>query len=160
MKKIMICLAVLAAAVCIFTGCSADKTAQNGTGASQTVQNTQATQQETSTVIQEDTGKEIPYAITEDEAQKAAYEALKKQSEEGYVSSIENFTLDSITLLAEDESYMAYNSGYHNTEETENFTGHSYYVVSYKDNTQLCDFAYYCVDAMNGNILFEGYMGD
>ena len=36
-------------------------------------------------MLQEDTGKEIPYAITEDEAQKAAYEALKKQSEEGYV---------------------------------------------------------------------------
>ena len=41
-------------------------------------------------MLQEDTGKEIPYAITEDEAQKAAYEALKKQSEEGYVNSIEN----------------------------------------------------------------------
>lgn len=157
MKKITICLAVIAAAVCVFAGCSADKTAQNGTEASQTAQ---ATQQETSTVIKEDTGEEIPYAITEDEAQKLAYEALKKQSEEGYVSSIENFTLDSITLLAEDESYMAYNAGYYNTAEAENYTGHSYYVVSYKDNTQLCDFAYYCVDAMNGDILFEGYMGD
>lgn len=160
MKKIIICLAVFAAAVCIFAGCSADKAAENNTDASQAVQNTQATQQETSTMLQEDTGKEIPYAITEDEAQKAAYEALKKQSEEGYVNSIENFTFDSITLLAEDESYMAYNAGYNNTEETENYTGHSYYVVSYKDNTQLCDFAYYCVDAMNGDLLYEGYMGD
>lgn len=154
MKKIIICLAVIAAAVCAFAGCSADKTAENNAGSSQ------AAKEETSTVLKEDTGKEIPYAITEDEAQKYAYEALKKQSDEGYVSSIENFTLDSIELMAEDESYMAYNAGYYNTAEAENYTGHSYYVISYKDNTQLCDFAYYCVDAMNGDILYEGYMGD
>lgn len=160
MKKTIIFLAVITLAVSIFAGCSANKAEENSTDTSQTVQNTQATQQETSTVIQEDKEKEIPYSITEDEAQEFAYKALKKQSEEGSVSSLENFTLYSIDLLAEDESYMAYNAGYYNIPEAENYTGHSYYVVSYKDNTQLCDFAYYCVDAMNGDILFEGYMSD
>lgn len=125
----------------------------------QTVPHTEETT-ENQAVTEEETETSIPYKITEKEAQEIAYEALKKQSAEGEVGSVEDFTLYDTTLLAHNEQFMAYNGGYRDTAETENLTGNSYYVVEYKYNRELCDRAYYCIDAMNGDVLFEGYMSD
>lgn len=115
---------------------------------------------ESQTVTEEETETSIPYKITEKEAQNIAFKSLEKQSREGEVGNVEDFTLYDTTLLAHNERFMAYNGGYRDTAETENFTGHSYYAVEYKYTRELCDRAYYCIDAMNGDVLFEGYMSD
>lgn len=151
MKKILVLIAVLASAVCILTACSAD-TGNTDASASEN--------QETSTVLQQDTGKTIPYAITETEAHNTADVALKEEIDSGNMGSAEDYQFESIELLAADDSFMAYNGGYGETSETENTTGHSYYAVSYRYTESIADVAYFCIDAMNGDILYSGYMGD
>lgn len=111
-----------------------------------------------------DLGKSISYVLTEDEAKEKAYAALKKEFENGRYSAMqvdmEAFEFNLIELKGSDEGSIAFNRGYGNTDETENFSGHAYYYVEYKVTTQLCDFAYLCIDAVNGDLLFSGYMGD
>ena len=70
MKKLIICLAVLTAAACIFTGCAADDGGESNTvsNTSETVSDTQSTEPETATALDEDTGEAIPYVITEKQA--------------------------------------------------------------------------------------------
>lgn len=119
---------------------------------------TETTNEEKTTVG--DLGKSISYVLTEEEAQEKAYAALKKECENGEYSDIETFELCAIELKGSDEGSIAFNRGYGNTDETENFSGHAYYYVEYKVTTQLCDFAYLCIDAVNGDLLFSGYMGD
>ena len=162
MKKLIICLAVLTAAAYIFAGCAADNGGESNTvsNTSETVSDTQSTEPETATALDEDTGEAIPYVITEKQAQDAAYSRLKAQSEAGNYDSVDKYEFESIELKAESEEFMAYNAGYGNTSETENLTGHSYYAVSYFYTDSLADIVYFCVDAMTGDILFEGYMGD
>lgn len=172
MKKVL--TAVILCVLLAFSLCSCssnDKEAALSTEQTETqteIQTQTQTQSENTaesqTVTEEKTETEIetpiPYKITQKEAQAIAFKALKKQSAEGEIGRVEDFTLDDTTLLAENEGFMAYNNGYRDTAETENLTGHSYYVVEYKYTPQLCDWAYYCIDAMNGDVLFEGYMGD
>lgn len=111
-----------------------------------------------------DLGKSISYVLTEDEAKEKAYAALKKEFENGRYSAmqvdIDAFEFSSTKLKSSDEGSIAFNRGYGNTDETENFSGHAYYCVEYKVTTQLCDFAYLCIDAVTGDLLFSGYMGD
>lgn len=171
MKKILITIILCVLLFLSLGACSSnDKETSLSTEQTQTetqtvpqteeiTENQSVTEEETETETETET-EAIPYNITEKGAQEIAFEALKKQSAEGEVGSVEDFTLYDTTLLAHNEQFMAYNGGYRDTAETENLTGHSYYVVEYKYNRELCDRAYYCIDAMNGDVLFEGYMSD
>ncbi|MDE5996208.1 MAG: hypothetical protein K2G56_04755 [Eubacterium sp.] len=38
--------------------------------------------------------------------------------------------------------------------------GHSYYHIDFRNTNELCDIAYYFVDAFDGKVLYSGYMAD
>lgn len=119
--------------------------------------------QSLSTTLSSDTHESISYAITQEEARGIADEALKNamaQNEFGIGEDYGIFAFESIELLPKDEQYSAFNAGYGNTSETENTTGHAYYAVEYTDTSQIAGFAYICVDAVTGDVLYTGYMGD
>lgn len=154
MKKRIACLAVLTAAVCMLAGCTADS------GTSSAIQGTES---EISTVLHKDTHESIPYAITEEEARAVADKALWDacaRNEFGLGEGYEVFAFESAEILQKDEKCIAYNGGYGSTSETENMTGHAYYAVYYSDTAQISGFAYICVDAITGDVLFVNYMGD
>ena len=154
MKKFLTCLAVLTAAACMFAACGT----QSGSEKS-----TQEPSSELSTTLNSDTHESISYAITQEEARGIADEALKNamaQNEFGIGEDDEIFAFESIELLPKDEQYSAFNAGCGNTSETENTTGHAYYAVEYTDTSQIAGFAYICVDAVTGDVLYTGYMGD
>lgn len=154
MKKFLICLAVFTAAACIFSACS-----------TQTVSDKSANEPslELSTTVNSDTSESISYAITKDEAREIADETLKSamaQNEFGIGEDYNIFEFERIELLSNDEQCVAFNAGYGETSETENVTGHAYYAVYYTDTSQIAGFAYTCIDAVTGDLLFTGYMGD
>ena len=154
MKKFLTCLVVLTAAACIFSACGTQSGSEK---------NTQEPSSELSTTLSSDTHESISYAITQEEARGIADEALKNamtQNEFGIGEDDEIFAFESIELLPKDEQYSAFNAGYGNTSETENTTGHAYYAVEYTDTSQIAGFAYICVDAVTGDVLYTGYMGD
>lgn len=167
--KILLCILSFTLIISFF-GCStknADESEIIGGADTSTniivFEKTTADEEKESTTVG-DLGKSISYVLTEDEAKEKAYAALKNEYENGRYSAMqigmEAFEFSSIELKGSDEGYIAFNRGYGNTDETENFSGHAYYCVEYKVTTQLCDFAYLCIDAVNGDLLFSGYMGD
>lgn len=154
MKKFLTCLVVLIAAACIFSACGT----QSGSEKS-----TQEPSSELSTTLSSDTHESISYAITQEEARGIADEALKNamaQNEFGIGEDDEIFAFESIELLSKGEQCYAFNAGYGTTSKTENTTGHAYYAAQYTDTSQIAGFAYICVDAVTGDLLFTGYMGD
>ncbi len=105
MKKVMILLAVLTAAACIFSACGT----QNGSE-----KNAKEPSSELSTTLNRDTHESISYAITEDEARGIADEALKDamaQNEFGIGEDYEIFAFESMELLSKGEQYCAFNAG-------------------------------------------------
>lgn len=160
MKKIIICLAVFAAAVCIFTGCG---TNTDTAPPSETKAASETPETEISTKLDSDTHESISYAITEDEARGIADKALNDamvQNEFGIGEDAGIFEFDNIDLLSKGEQCVAFNSGYGTTSLTENTSGNAYYAVYYTDTSELIGFAYICVDAITGDVLYTGYMGD
>lgn len=154
MKKFLTCLAVLIAAACIFSACGKQSGSEK---------NTQEPSSELSTTLSSDTHESISYAITQEEARSIADEALKDamaQNEFGIGEDYEIFAFESIGLLSKGEQCYAFNAGYGTTSKTENTTGHAYYAVQYTDTSQISGFAYVCIDAVTGDLLFTGYMGD
>ena len=154
MKKFFVSVALLMILACIFSACGA---------ASGSDQPSEEPSSELSTALYGDTHESISYAITEDEARGIADKALQNASAQnkfGIGEDYEIFEFDRIELLPKDEQCAAFNAGYGSTSETENMTGNAYYAVFYTDTTQIAGFAYICVDAVTGNLLFTGYMGD
>lgn len=145
MKKLIICI-ITAAVIFALAGCSYSEKEEETTTALKTTAG--------------DSGRAIYYDLTEEDAKAAAFDALKKECENGNYSDIENFEFLSAELMESTDGYMAYNQGYGNSSETENFSGHSYYCVVYKNTSELSDQAYICIDAVTGDLLFSGYMGD
>jgi len=151
--KILVCL-VSIAVICSFFGCSKENEEIIG-----------GADNKTSIIVSESTtvndiGKSVSYVLSEDEAKEKAYAALKQDCDNGKYSSIDKFEFAKVVLYNSDEGCIAFNRGYGDTSETENFTGHSYYAVSFEDTSQIASFAYYCIDAINGDLLFGSYMGD
>lgn len=165
MKKLLICLLTLTV-ICIFTGCTSAKNDSEIIGGADgktsiIVTDNKDIAETGKPLNQSEENKTVPVvSITEDEAKNTAFEDLKKKCKDGYYNDIENFEFTDISILEHDESCIAYNSGYGDSAETENFSGHAYYCVEYKITNQLCDFVYYCIDAQTGDLLFSGYMGD
>lgn len=149
MKKIIICL-IAVTVIFAFAGCSAEN---------KSISTTTEAKQEMKTTVG-NLGKSISYVLTEKEAKDIAYNALKKECSEGKYSSIDDFKFEKTVLYNSDEGCIAYNYGYGNTSASENFTGHAYYGVSFEDTSQIAGFAYFCVDAVNGDLHFSSYMGD
>lgn len=97
--------------------------------------------------------------ITEVEAKDIAYKALKEEysaeniNENGIDYTV--FEYRDITLYNQSDDVS-----FNNYIEAVKESGHSYYDVVYRNTNELCDIAYYFVDAYNGDVLFSGYMGD
>lgn len=53
------------------------------------------------------------------------------------------------------EEHLGFNTLYNSND-----SGHPYYVVTYFDNDSIADHYYYCIDAINGEIIFNSLMGD
>ncbi len=150
MKKIIISAAALiTAGTMLFAGCSAQKGVNSETASKAATQ---------TTVIS--TGETVSYAISEDDAKSTAYAELQKKSESGEYGDISKFTFAGIELLGAKTGIYGYNMGYGSTAESENTSGNPYYCVCYNYDPELCDTAYFCIDAMTGGLLFSGYMGD
>lgn len=66
-----------------------------------------------------------------------------------------NISFNGVELKNASEQYFAFNTIYNPNE-----SGHSYYGVSYFDNDTLCDFYYYCIDAVTGELIYNSMMGD
>ncbi|MDE5974024.1 MAG: hypothetical protein K2G73_05060 [Eubacterium sp.] len=135
-------------------------------GCSKAEQDNQSTSEQT-TVTESKTTERTTIAdksevinIAEDEAKKIADKALKAECDANRYNSFDAFEYSGIELKNPDDGIWAYNHGYGNTAESENLTGHSFYVVGYTDTAELIGTAYICIDAYNGNVLFSGYMGD
>lgn len=170
MKKRIACLAVLTAAVCIFTGCSTniDKESETQLTEQAQVQTTQSTiqkttQPETEQSIQENAAESYfadpDYVLPEEDAEKIAFEALKQECKNNTFSdNIDDFTFDSIKRCEIRESYGAFNRG--NDISAYNTSSHPYYAVKYNDNSFPGNYAYFCIDLRNGDLLYTGYMGD
>lgn len=154
MKKFLTCVVVLMTAACIFSACSTQSGSEK---------NAKEPASELSTMQNSATQETISYAITEDEAHGIADEALKDamaQNEFGIGEDVGIFAFESIELLPKDEQCVAFNADYGTASETENTAGNAYYAVFYTDTAQIAGFAYICVDAVTGDVLYTGYMGD
>ena len=66
-----------------------------------------------------------------------------------------NISFNGAELKNESKQYFAFNTVYNPNE-----SGHSYYGVSYFDNDTICDFYYYCIDAVTGELIYNSMMGD
>ncbi len=153
MKKIiafMLCITVIFA----LAGCSNAEQNNNSTSEQATVTESKTTER---TTIAD---KSEIINITEDEAKEIADKALQAECDNKRYNSFDNFEYSGIELKSSDDGVWAYNHGYGNTAESENLTGHSFYVVGYTDTAEFIGTAYLCIDAYNGDILFSGYMGD
>ena len=84
----------------------------------------------------------------------------KKKSASGEYGDINNFTFAGVELLGAKQGIYAYNMGYGTDSKSENTSGNPYYCVCYNYDPELCDTAYFCIDAITGKLLFSGYMGD
>ncbi|MCH5320608.1 MAG: hypothetical protein J1E36_02515 [Eubacterium sp.] len=165
MKRLIICILAIAI-ILTFSACSVSKSGETTTAYTQPTE--PSTIAETTTEPETEPTVEITEPIinlTEADAKNAAYDALKEnysgeRSYEILGCDYTAFEFSGIELLKKDEGYIAYNRGYGGSSATENFSGHAYYCVTYENTTQLCDFAYICIDAVNGDLLFSGYMGD
>lgn len=144
MKRIFTALTAAALAAICLAGCSADKPAPDA--------------QEDTKPSQSASGAQI--VLTKEQAQEAAQKALNEQAARGEIFSAEDFELQDTQLLAANEEFMAFNAGYGDSAETENTSGNPYYAVTFFYTDSVADVAYYCVDAVTGDILYSGYMGD
>lgn len=53
------------------------------------------------------------------------------------------------------QGIYAYNMGYGTDSKSENTSGNPYYCVCYNYDPELCDTAYFCIDAITGKLLFR-----
>lgn len=95
--------------------------------------------------------------ISEEQAKSIAYEALKKEYADAKtgVAGVD-YTAFKFRFI---ELYNQNDDGY-NSYDFIKECGHSYYYIDYRNTNELCDIAYYFVDAFDGKVLHSGYMGD
>lgn len=115
-------------------------------------------------VYQDETGNDIIKGINEikndavymqqiisrSEAIKIAYEKLNED-----YSPERRFRYDLIELNGKTKQFCAFNTKY-----IPNTSGHPYYGVSFLDTDTISDFYYYCIDAITGELIYSGMMGD
>lgn len=161
--KILICLVFAAVIICAFFGCSGKSekiTGDTDENADVIASEQKTTEEEKERTTVDELGKSISFVLTEEDAEERAYTALKQKCDQGTYSDIKNFSFSWVELKRSDEGCAAFNNGYGNTSETENFSSHAYYTVGYTDTSELAGHAYICIDAVNGDVLFSGYSGD
>ncbi|MDE6111428.1 MAG: hypothetical protein K2F65_05870 [Eubacterium sp.] len=161
--KIVICI-LSVVIICSFAGCSEPVSGGEDCKTALSVQDeitmaTAPTEPETEPTekITESTTAPV-INITEERAKSIAYETLKKEYSEAKTSVI---GVDYTAFeFQEIEFYNQSDDTYYNSYDYIKECGHSYYRIDFRNTTQLCDIAYYFVDAFDGKVLHSGYMGD
>ena len=99
------------------------------------------------------------YVLPEEDAKEIAYTALEQECKnKTFSNDINHFTFDSIKRCDIRETYGAFNRG--NDISAYNTSNHPYYAVRYNDSSFPGNYAYFCIDLRNGDLLYTGYMGD
>lgn len=99
------------------------------------------------------------YVLPEEDAKEIAYTALEQECKnKTFSDDINHFTFDSIKRCDIRETYGAFNRG--NDISAYNTSSHPYYAVRYNDSSFPGNYAYFCIDLRNGDLLYTGYMGD
>lgn len=99
------------------------------------------------------------YVLPEEDAKEIAYTALEQECKnKTFSDDINQFTFDSIKRCDIRETYGAFNRG--NNISAYNTSSHPYYAVRYNDSSFPGNYAYFCIDLRNGDLLYTGYMGD
>lgn len=99
------------------------------------------------------------YVLPEEDAKEIAYTALEQECKnKTFSDDINQFTFDSIKRCDIRETYGAFNRG--NDISAYNTSSHPYYAVRYNDSSFPGNYAYFCIDLRNGDLLYTGYMGD
>lgn len=99
------------------------------------------------------------YVLPEEDAKEIAYTALEQECKnKTFSDDINHFTFDSIKRCDIRETYGAFNRG--NDISAYNTSYHPYYAVRYNDSSFPGNYAYFCIDLRNGDLLYTGYMGD
>lgn len=152
MKKLIICLLAIAI-LFSFSACSVSESEETTTAYTQPTTAEATTEPETE---QTEKATEPIINLTEADAKNAAYEALKEEYSSEYP-----FGCDYTAFEFSDIKSHNYgeNTSYDSFDAVKK-SGHSYYVVTYRNTTQEIDFAYFLIDAANGDLLYSGYMGD
>ena len=99
------------------------------------------------------------HVLPEEDAKEIAYTALEQECKnKTFSDDINHFTFDSIKRCDIRETYGAFNRG--NDISAYNTSNHPYYAVRYNDSSFPGNYAYFCIDLRNGDLLYTGYMGD
>lgn len=172
LSKIFICL-LSAAVICSFAGCSS-KTADDREITSDTAGNnmdmpvyegediTEAAEPIEPAIKPTEKAAENTTApvinISEEQAKNIAYEALKKEYADAKTSVAGvDYTAFRFRFI---ELYNPSDDVWYNSIDSIKESGHSYYHIDFRNTNELCDIAYYYVDAFNGKVLGSGYMAD
>lgn len=164
--KIVICI-LSVMIICSFTGCSQPVSDGEDCKTALSVQDeiTLATAPtEPEIELTEKITESIPESttapvinITEEQAKNIAYEALKKEYAD------ENIDQTGIRYTAFEFNKIKFYNQNDNVYDYYDFIkacGHSYYRIDFRNTNELCDIAYYFIDAYDGTVLHSGYMGD
>ena len=99
------------------------------------------------------------HVLPEEDAKEIAYTALEQECKnKTFSDDINHFTFDSIKHCDIRETYGAFTPG--NDIPAYNTSSHPYYAVRYNDSSFPGNYAYFCIDLRNGDLLYTGYMGD
>ena len=158
LSKIFACV-LSVVIICSLFGCSkAEKTAVI---VSDNSVNTQAEAQitEESTQAAETTTAPV-INVNEEQARDIAYERLREEYSAESANSLSLGCDYTAFEFSQIELFNYGEGGYYDTLDKVKEKGHSYYNVTYRNTTQLCDIAYFLIDASDGEILLSAYMGD
>lgn len=171
LSKIIVCI-LSVAVICSLVGCSnkaadgneiiggADSNAGILVNAGEDVtETTVPTEPETETTEKVTENTTAPVInISEEQAKSIAYEALKKEYADAKTSVAGvDYTAFKFRFI---ELYSPSDDVWYNTIDSIKACGHSYYHIDFRNTNELCDIAYYYVDAFDGKVLGSGYMAD
>lgn len=157
--------------ICVLFGCSkaedsseiiggADE--KTGIVVSESKTDTQPAQENTQTTEESTQSIETTIApiinVSENQAKDIALKRLKEEySSDFYKENGCDYTDFEFSRI---DFYNYGEDRFYETLDAVKEKGHSYYDVVYRNTTELCDIAYFLIDAADGEVLFSGYMGD
>lgn len=102
----------------------------------------------------------ISKSTAKEKSKKALEQYIKNElnSENGTIN-IDKFEFYSMELKMPDEPSGFYETDSYGNPVKKEFKN-PYWYVQYKYTPELCDFAYFLIDAETGELIFSGYMGD
>lgn len=102
----------------------------------------------------------ISKSTAKEKSKKALEQYIKNELDSGTGAiNIDEFEFRSMELKMPSDPSSFYETDNYGNPVKKEFKN-PYWYVEYKYTPELCDFAYFLIDAENGEILYSGYMGD